>query len=334
MKRILAAIMLAALCLLLAGCAPDRALPENGQPGYASCGVGLFTDGQRVYLMQRKATLREWSSAFTVYEVTGGDMRRIVSGRDANDAAVLDGALYIASHTANWLKPMQDSAELDGYSAADGRSTLHVSARDESNVNPDFYTFHMAGERVIRQRNVYTVKEGYWQEFAFVDASGNAGEPFYTLPYSGSTVTDTYIVSAEYKGDAIHLFDLDRMEACTLPVIWGRDPFGDPLLPQGVLLEGVLYYPAADGVRACELVDGRDSLLVPVTAPEYFYVTGGRLYTAADDGRLTACDLSTGAILSTPVVLTKADRYVIAGDRVYILQGEKGCRIETLLEAE
>lgn len=329
MKRIIAAAMLL-LALLLAGCTATPSAPENGQPGYASCAVNLATDGQRVFLLERRATLREWSKTFTVYEVTGGGMRRIVSGRDADDFAVADGTLYIASHTVNWLKAVQDSAELDGYDAGDGGSVLHVSARDESHVNADFYAFHIAGTRLIRRRAVYTREDGQRQEFAFVDAQGCAGEPFYTLPWAGATVTDTYIVSAEYGGEEVRIFDLSRMQEHVLPALWGIDAYGRPVLPRGVLLDGVLYYCAEDGVHACALDSLRDDLFAPVTAPEYFYVTDGQLYTVADDGALTAFDLSTGGAASpTGVTLTKADRYVIAGENVYIIEDD-GCRIAPL----
>lgn len=336
MKRMVMAALLLLLTLLLAGCAPEQAAPENGQPGYASCAIDLTTDGRRVFLLQRGRTLREWSSTFTAYEVTGGGMRRIVSGRDADDLAVAEGTLYIASHTANWLKPMQDSAELDGY-GMDGGSLLHVSARDEKSVNPDFYAFRIAGEQLIRRRKVYTRDDGCRQEFALVDAQGSAGEPFYALPYTGAMVTDTYIVSAAHKGSEIRLFDLKRMQEHVLPVLWGRDESGQPVLPQGVLLAGVLYYPAADGIHAYDLAARQDSLFAAIAAPEYFYACGGQLYTVADDGLLTVFDLQTGASRSTGVALTKADRYVIAGESVYILQTPElhgvrktGCRIETL----
>ena len=332
MKRIITMISVLLMALLLTGCTPEAVLPECGEPGYASCATDLATDGQRVFLLRRGKTLPSWASTYTAYEVTGGAMRRISGGRNADDFAVADGTLYIASHTVNWLKPVRDSAELDGY-RMDGGSTLHVSGRDESHVNPDWYAFHIAGERLIRQRT-FTVSGGTrWQEFAFVDAQGYAGEPFCALPFVGARVTDTYIISADYKGDEIRLFDLSRMQEHVLPVLWGRDEFDQAVLPRGVLLEGTLYYCAEDGVCAFTPDSLQDSLFAPVTAPEYFYVTGGRLYTVADDGLLTAFDLSTGEAAPTGVAMTKADRYVIAGENAYIAV-DGGCRIAPLTEVE
>lgn len=332
MKRMIAAIGVLLMALLLAGCAPEAALPEKGEPGYASCAIDLATDGQRVFLLRRGKTLPSWSSTYTAYEVTGGAMRRIAGGRNADDLAVADGTLYIASHTEDWLKPVQVSAELDGY-GMDGGNLLRISARDESNVNPDRYAFHIAGERLISQRTFNASGGTRWQEFAFMDAQGHVGEPFYALPFVGARVTDTYIISSDYEDDEIRLFDLSRMQEHVLQELWGRDEFNQAVLPRGVLLEGTLYYCAEDGVHACDLATGQDSLFAPVTAPEYFYVTGGRLYTVADDGFLTAFDLATGEAAPTGVALTKADRYVVAGEHVYILQ-DGGCRIALLTEVE
>lgn len=335
MKRIL---LLLAACLLLTGCTAALVPPEEGQPGHASCRIDLTTDGRCVYLLRREETLPAWARTYKVYEVTGGGMRRVVGGRDADDFAVLDGVLWIASHTADWLKPVRISAELDGYDPMDGMCTLHVSARDESQVNPDRYAFHMAGGRLICQRT-FVANDGSRQEFALIDVQGRAGEVFHTLPYVGAAVTDTFIAGAAYRGDEVCLFDLSRMETYMLPAMWGRDQFGDVLLPEGVLLDGVLYYPAADGVHAYDLAAGQDGILAAMTAPEYFYVTGGWLYAAADKGFLTAFDLRTGAARPTGIALTKADRYVIAGRSAYILQTperhgvrEYCCRVEKLPE--
>lgn len=344
MKRMIVLTWLMLLTLMLAGCAGPEMVPEEGVPGYPSRSIDLTTDGQRVLLLRRGKTFPEWSRTFTVFDVTGGGMRRIVSGRDAADFALLDGRLWVASRTLDWLKAVQVSAELDAYDPVSGASAVHVSAKDETMdekyLNPDSYGFYIAGERLIRRRN-FAVDLTYRQEFAFTDGRGSAGEPFWQLPYTGVTVTDTFLAGAAYGGDVIDLFDLSRMDAHTLPVLWGRDQFGDPHLPQGVLLEGVLYYPAADGVHAYELAAGRDGLFAAVTASEYFYVTDGQLYTVADDGLLTAFDLCTGAACPTAVVLTKADCYVIAGENAYILQTpeqhgvrETGCRVEALAGGE
>lgn len=343
MKRIIVAALLLALAMLLAACAAELPAPiPDGAPGHASQDIGLTTDGQRVYLLRQGATLRSWSFTFSAYEVTGGGMRRIVSGRDANDFAVAEDRLLIASHTANWLKAVWDSVEIDGYDALTGENGLHASVRYEGGVNPDRYTYHIAGTQVIRSRSMYKPDGKRWEEFAFVDAQGHAGEPFWTLPgYLRVKVLEGGILTADYKASEVRLFDLNGMKEYTVPAMWGTDPFGDPLLPDGVLLEGVMYYPAADGVRAYSLEARQDSLFAAVTAPEYFYVTDGWLYTVADDGLLTAFDLRAGATRPTAVALTKADRYIIAGASAYILQKpelhgvrQTGCRIEALWEAE
>ena len=337
MKRMIAAIGVLLMALMLAGCAPEEVLPEGGEPGYASCAIDLATDGQRVFLLRRGKTLPEWSSTYTAYEVTGGAMRRITGGRNADDLAVADGTLYIASHTEDWLKPVQISAEIDGYDAATGARVLHVSRRDEKNVNPDRYAFHLAGEHVIQQRWNYSVQDGHRLEFAIVDAQGVTGAAFHERGWESSLVMDTYIASAEYDDTEVCILDLASMQTYTLPLTWqatGRDVDGHgPSWPQGVLMAGCLYTCAEDGVHACDLATGQDSLFAPVTAPEYFYVTGGRLYTVADDGFLTAFDLATGEAAPTGVALTKADRYVVAGEHVYILQ-DGGCRIALLTEVE
>ncbi|MBQ7848658.1 MAG: hypothetical protein IJ343_02910 [Clostridia bacterium] len=343
MKRLILLALLM-LTLLLAGCTGPETAPEEGLPGYPSCAIDLTTDGQRVLLLRRGKTYPEWSRTFTVFDVTGGGMRRIVSGRDAVDFALLDGRLWVASRTLDWLKAMQVSAELDAYDPVRGASAVHVSARQdegsEGRINPDFYGFHIAGERLIRQRN-FAVDLTYRQEFAFADNEGYVGEPFWQLPYTGVTVTDTFLAGAEYGGDVIDLFDLKRMEAHRLPVLWGQDQFDDPYLPQGVLLAGVLYYPAADGVRAYDLAAGQDDLFAASSATEYFYVTDGRLYTVADDGLLTAFDLRTGVACPTEVKLAKTDRYIVVGENAYILQTpeqhgvrETGCRVEALMTGE
>lgn len=337
MKRMIAVIGVLLMALLLAGCAPEEVLPEDGEPGYASCPIDLATDGRRLFLLRRGKTMPSWSSTYTAYEVTGGAMRRIAGGRNADDFAVADGTLYIASHTVDWLKPVQVSAEIDGYDVATGARVLHVSRRDEKTVNPDRYAFHLAGERVIRQCRSYSVQDGHRLEFAFVDAQGAAGEVFHARGWESALVTDTYIASWEHAGAEVYILDLATLQTYTLPLTWqatGRDGDGlAPMLPRGVLLEGTLYYCAEDGVHALAPDSLQDSLFAPVTAPEYFYVTGGRLYTVADDGLLTTFDLTTGEAVPTGVALTKADRYVIAGEHVYILQ-EGGCRIAPLTEVE
>lgn len=340
MKRVILLASLMLLTLLLAGCAGPEMAPEEGVPGYPSCAIDLTTDGQRVFLLRRGKAFPEWSRTFTVLDVTGGGMRQIVSGRDADDFALLDGRLWVASRTLGWLKAMQVSAEVDAYDPVSSASAVHVSAKDEKTRNPDFYGFHIAGERLIRRRS-FSIDLTYRQEFAFADNEGRVGEPFWQLPYTGVAVTDTFLAGAAYGGDEIDLFDLKRMEAHKLPVMWGRDEFGDPHLPQGVLLAGVLYYPAADGVHAYDLAAGQDGLFASASATEYFYVTDGQLYTVTDDSLLTAFDLRTGEACPTEVRLAKADRYVIAGEHAYILQTpeqhgvrETGCRVEALMTGE
>ena len=178
MKRLMLLASLL-LTLLLAGCAGPETAPEEGLPGYPSCTIDLTTDGQRVLLLRRGKTYPEWSRTFTVFDVTGGGMRRIVSGHDAADFALLDGRLWVASRTLDWLKAVQISAEMDAYDPVSGASAVHVSARQdegsEGRINPDFYGFHIAGERLIRQRN-FAVDLTYRQEFAFADM----GKGYYT----------------------------------------------------------------------------------------------------------------------------------------------------------
>lgn len=343
MKRIITAAVLLMLAVLLAGCAAELPAPiPDGAPGHASQDIGLTTDGQRVYLLRQGATWRSWSFTFSAYEVTGGGLRRIVSGRDADDFTVAEGRLLIASHTANWLKAVWDSAEIDGYDARTGKTVMHASEREPGGVNPDRYAFYIAGARIIRSRSTYRPGGERWEEFAFVDAQGRVEEPFWTLPgFLRVKVLEGCILTADYEASEVRLFDLNGMKEYTVPAMWGTDSFGAPLLPDGVLLEGVLYYPAADGVRAYDLTARQDSLFAAVTAPEYFYVTDGLLYTVADDGLLTAFELRTGEARPTAVVLTKADRFVIAATSAYILQKpelhgvrQTGCRIEALWEAE
>lgn len=337
-------ITLMAALLLLTGCSvQEPVLPiPGGVSGHASCDVDLATDGQRVYLLRTGKTLRSYSFTYAVYEVTGGGEKRIAGGRDADDIAVAEGRLLIASHTLNWLKAVQDSAEIDAYDTTTGNAVMHVSSRDEAHVNPDMYSFHLAGGRVIRHRHIYGLDGGHRHEFAFVDGEGNVGEPFWTFDdFSSVRVREGYILVMPYGAESVTVFDLNRMTACTLPALWettGRD--GDSrrcLWQEGVLLDGVLYYPAADGVHAYAVDAGQDSLLAAITAPEYFYVTDGLLYTAADDGFLTAYDLLTGEGASTGVALTKADRFVVAGEYAYILQTPQmhdvrkvGCRVAEL----
>lgn len=342
-KRRWILFVLAVLLLLTACSVQEPVLPmAGGVSGHASCDIGLATDGQQVYLLRTGKTLRPYSFTYAVYEVTGGGGKRITGGRDADDIAVAEGRLLIASHTLNWIKAVRDSAEIDAYDTAMGKAVMHVSSRDGKNVNPDLYSFHLAGGRVIRQRATYSFADGHRREFAFVDEQGHVGELFWAMEgFSSVRVLEGYILGMPYEGETVTVFDLDRMKAYTLPAMWevtGRDGDGRRCLWQeGVLLDGVLYYPAADGVHACVLDSGRDSLFASVTSPEYFYVTDGLLYTVADDGFLRAYDLLSGEVVSTGVALTKADRYVIAGTYAYILQTPErhdvrtvGCRVAEL----
>ena len=115
--------VLAVLLLLTACSVQEPVLPmAGGVSGHASCDIGLATDGQQVYLLRTEKTLRPHSFTYAVYEVTGGGGKRITGGRDADDIAVAEGRLLIASHTLNWIKAVRDSAEIDAYDTATGKA--------------------------------------------------------------------------------------------------------------------------------------------------------------------------------------------------------------------
>ncbi len=308
------------------------------RPCYVSQDSAMFTDGRRVFLERQVSQLL--GQGVDVYEVTGG--MDFFAGRSVsmNDAGVADGTLWIASHTAELGGNVSMAAELGGYSINPPREQ-RLSVIRSGAAGQDMYTFYVCGGRVIEQRVVYG-GAGSGIHYALVDAEGNAAaEAFLKTARRETLVTDTYIAHRTEAGAEI--FDLGSMQSYALPAtLCGETGAGTMIFPQGVLLSGVLYYLEADGVHACDLAAGDDRLLVPQSAPEYFCIVGDCLYMVADDGRLTAYDLTAGAGASTGVAMAKEDRFVIADGQVYILEIRQlpnnseraSCRIETLDKAE
>lgn len=337
MKRSVILAMLALLALLLAGCSADVPM-ENGEHGYASEEIGLVTDGRRVVL-ERRGTW--WSAdASSIIEVTGGSERFVTRVYHVDDMAVDSGKLWVVSHTEELLPAEVVSRELDRYNLTfPAENTLHVSTADEEAASDHRYALSRAAEGAIRHGSAE--KGGH--AFSGVKSSGAAGDPFYTIPERQFVVTDTFIASADPDKAVIEIYDLEEEESYEFSADWKAGSWngGAYTFPRGVLLDGVLWHLREDGVWGCEMESGEEKLLMKLERPEYFYVTDDLLYTVADDGLLTAYELETGEAQATAVELGKGERYVVAGENVYILQTpethdvtEDACRIESLAAAE
>lgn len=337
MKRSGILALLALLALLLAGCSVDVPM-EKGEPGYASGEIGLVTDGKRV-VMARRGTW--WSAdASAIIEVTGGNERFVDQVYHVEDMAVEDGKVWVVSSTKDLLSERVVSTELARYNLTfPAEKTVHVSTADERETQVRGYALSRGADGAVCLGSTGKGEDAVFQ----VKGNGEADDHLYTLPALQYAVTDTFIAAADPEQEKVWIRDLEEEETFEFSADWkaGSWNSGDYVFPRGVLLDGVLWHLREDGVWACEMESGEEKLFVEVESPEYFYVTDDLLYTVADDGLLTAYEFETGEAQPTAVEIEKDERYVVAGENVYILQTpethdvtEDSCRIESLTAAE
>lgn len=122
-----------------------------------------------------------------------------------------------------------------------------------------------------------------------------------------------------------------KLDLGTKQVAWTSKPFEEPSFGRTIVTDGVnAYVPDKAQIRAIKLADGTDAWQGPLSdkvstsCQDCVYLVGDKLIVRTDDGQVQALDTATGASSWNRKVSDVRARPFPSGDKVLVLDGEKG----------
>lgn len=308
MKRLMIVTLLISIV-----CFCTIAIADESETIYAGSDsdAQIVTNGHEVYL---NYTLKGiLSSRSTLCCVVGETCHYIRQRGNGSNIAIIGDMILVESYTANSIfDHLIKEVHITGYELHPPFAKCYHTYREWDSST----LYHFVYDRLIMcthdaERNNYVIS---------VAVGASSCEETILDTCNSPSIHSTY---AAFKSDSdideIKILDFQTMETYTMPEESFRT-YGGFYLPQGVLVNGKLFYLQSDGIYLLDFDENDCRVVVPVDQPQYFFVADNVLYTRYDDETILAYSMATGTSTYFKCPVERRERYVVANNKIYIAE--------------